>query len=215
MQRCSELDEDHTIKASEKISMLAQYGDSLGFSLAGIMEDIDVENGSSKGTDNRSDDHRGVSAKETEAQETLNKLRQSFRVSSGDTLGRRFSSSNRLSLSRRFSSSSRLSESDRSGKGSSPPSKKPQLQKRISVNARHWNSVIDGFGKRDSGEMMRPAFQPWDKNESQERCVKRLDNNILATWGVMYCGGSKPVIASLRELSQEYNIDLHIDSFKW
>ena len=63
--------------------------------------------------------------------------------------------------------------------------------------------------------MMQPAFQPCDKNESQERCVKRLGSKILATWGIMYCGGSKPVITALRELSQDYDIDLHIDSFKW
>jgi hypothetical protein len=29
---------------------------------------------------------------------------------------------------------------------------------------------------------MQPAFQPFDKNESQERCLKRLDGKILATW---------------------------------
>jgi hypothetical protein len=62
---------------------------------------------------------------------------------------------------------------------------------------------------------MKPVFQPWEKNASQERNVRKLDRKILKTWGVMYCGGSKPVIAALRELSQDYNIDLHIDSFKW
>lgn len=79
----------------------------------------------------------------------------------------------------------------------------------------HWNNLIDGVGNTDFNAMMKPVFQPWEKNASQERNVRKLDRKILKTWGVMYCGGSKSVIAALRELLQDYNIDLHIDSFKW
>lgn len=199
MKRCTELDEDPTIRPSEKISQLRQYGDSLGFSLRPFLgEEVDFEKGSSLFD---SHNHHDVSGKETEAQETLYKLKQSLTLpNNSNTLGRKFSSS-RLSLS----------ESDRSCKRSNTSAKR--RTRRVSLT--HWNDVLHGVGEKDSNHMMQPAFQPCDKNESQERCVKRLDSKILATWGIMYCGGSKPVTTALRELSQDYDIDLHIDSFKW
>ncbi len=199
MKRCTELDEDPTIRPSEKISQLRQYGDSLGFSLRPFLgEEVDFEKGSSLFD---SHNHHDVSGKETEAQETLNKLKQSLTLSN-----------NRNNLGRRISSRLSLSESERSGTRSVNASSKRRTRR---VSLSHWNDVLHGVGEKDSNHMMQPAFQPCDKNESQERCVKRLDSKILATWGIMYCGGSKPVITDLRELSQDYDIDLHIDSFKW
>ena len=59
------------------------------------------------------------------------------------------------------------------------------------------------------------AFQLWEENEVQHMCVKRLDNHVISSWGMMYCGGSQGVVSALREISIDYNIDLHIDSFSW
>jgi len=72
--------------------------------------------------------------------------------------------------------------------------------------------VVD---ERDSHTLLTPAFCPWEENDAQKRCVKRLDDQIMSTWGIMYCGGSKAVISDLREISNNYDIDLHIDSFSW
>ena len=58
-------------------------------------------------------------------------------------------------------------------------------------------------------------FHPWKENQSQEKCVKRFGDSVMQTWGIMYCGGSPPVIASLQGLSLKYHIDVHIDSFAW
>ena len=38
---------------------------------------------------------------------------------------------------------------------------------------------------------------------------------VLSTWGMMYCGGSKPVENTLRQISRVYNISLHPESFAW
>ena len=82
-----------------------------------------------------------------------------------------------------------------------------------------WKHLSAVMNKKDTDtdKMLMPGFHPWVEDESQERCVKRLreDNNIMSSWGIMYCGGSEPVIKALRGISHDYNLDLHIDSFKW
>jgi ferric-chelate reductase len=60
-----------------------------------------------------------------------------------------------------------------------------------------------------------PSFCPWIANEEQGRFVKSLDEDVMSTWAVMYCGGSKSVIRDLQGLSIDYNIDVHVDSFAW
>ncbi|KAL7529340.1 hypothetical protein ACHAXR_006228, partial [Thalassiosira sp. AJA248-18] len=59
------------------------------------------------------------------------------------------------------------------------------------------------------------TFSLWEESEEQNLCVKQLNDNAMSSWGMMYCGGSKGVISSLREVSIDYKIDLHIDSFAW
>lgn len=59
------------------------------------------------------------------------------------------------------------------------------------------------------------AFSLWEQSEEQIMCVKGLDDDVMSTWGMMYCGGSKEVMSALRGISIDYNIDLHIDSFAW
>ena len=58
-------------------------------------------------------------------------------------------------------------------------------------------------------------FRLWEENEVQKVYVKRLDDHVMSSWGMMYCGGSQGVLSALRETSIDYNIDLHIDSFAW
>lgn len=78
-----------------------------------------------------------------------------------------------------------------------------------------WTTMRDVVGKRDSSVLLAPAFHPWARSDSQQKCVKRLSDHVMSTWGIMYCGGSQPVITALREISIDYNVDLHIDSFAW
>ena len=59
------------------------------------------------------------------------------------------------------------------------------------------------------------SFWPCIANEEQERFVKNLDKDVMSTWAVMYCGGSKSVIRDLQGLSIDFNIDVHVDSFAW
>ena len=59
------------------------------------------------------------------------------------------------------------------------------------------------------------GFRPWLKNDEQEQYVKGLDKNFTKDWGMMYCGGSKPIMNILREISFDCHVDLHVDSFSW
>jgi hypothetical protein len=63
--------------------------------------------------------------------------------------------------------------------------------------------------------LLQPSFHHWRENEKQESLAKKLDANIISTWGIFYCGGSDGVILDLREISLDFNVDLHIDSFAW
>ena len=67
----------------------------------------------------------------------------------------------------------------------------------------------------ENGQCNDPSFQLYEDSEVQCTHVKRLDNHVMSSWGMMYCGGSQPVISTLEKVSINYNIDLHVDSFAW
>ena len=65
-------------------------------------------------------------------------------------------------------------------------------------------------------EHMDIGFRPWDKHECSKDYVKKLDKNrVLRTWGMLYCGGAKPVEEELKKLADEYKVCLHVESFAW
>jgi hypothetical protein len=78
-----------------------------------------------------------------------------------------------------------------------------------------WTTMRKIVQERDSNALLKPTFHPWRENDEQERFVRNLDAGIMKTWGVFFCGGGEGVISVLREISIDYNIDLHIDSYAW
>jgi len=83
--------------------------------------------------------------------------------------------------------------------------------------AMRWDSLRTNLLNRSGSDAawLVPTFCPWIANEEQERFVKNLDKDVMSTWAVMYCGGSKSVIRDLQGLSIDFNIDVHVDSFTW
>ena len=80
--------------------------------------------------------------------------------------------------------------------------KQPQLCRSIKVNSLS-NSLTLGF-------------KPWEHHEGASQYVKNLDRKlVLPTWGMMYCGGAKLMQKDIKNLSDEYGIDAHIESFRW
>jgi hypothetical protein len=78
-----------------------------------------------------------------------------------------------------------------------------------------WAGMSTLVDKKSSNTLLKPSFRPWRKNELQESFVKKLDSNVMKTWGLFYCGGSAGMISDLQGISMDYNVDLHIDSFAW
>eukprot|EP00957_Ditylum_brightwellii_P163077 12418126-Ditylum_brightwellii.AAC.1 len=64
--------------------------------------------------------------------------------------------------------------------------------------------------------MLESSFKPWEHQRPASSFVSSLDKiSVLNTWGVLYCGGSKPVEVALRHISKEYQINLNTESFAW
>lgn len=60
------------------------------------------------------------------------------------------------------------------------------------------------------------GFRPWDTHPGSEKYVRKLDQNlVLPTWGMLYCGGAKQVLKELENISEDYQIGLHVESFAW
>eukprot|EP00581_Thalassiosira_minuscula_P016601 CAMPEP_0183722588 /NCGR_PEP_ID=MMETSP0737-20130205/14497_1 /TAXON_ID=385413 /ORGANISM="Thalassiosira miniscula, Strain CCMP1093" /LENGTH=885 /DNA_ID=CAMNT_0025952781 /DNA_START=891 /DNA_END=3548 /DNA_ORIENTATION=+ len=199
IQRIFDLDAT-AMSATEKVAELAEYGNVLGFSLDELIGEFRESSG-------KRQNESGLSALEPLSvynPVSKKKLGPSMRSSGistiseydANTLLEGLKSSMRASAKRQSS----LSENESSGHDSSE---------------HFWTATSEYLGKLHSSALLKPAFHPWEKNGSQERCVKRFGNDIMTTWGIMYCGGSKPVISALKDISCEFDIDLHIDSFKW
>eukprot|EP00980_Cylindrotheca_fusiformis_P017382 scaffold5395_cov126-Cylindrotheca_fusiformis.AAC.2 len=65
-------------------------------------------------------------------------------------------------------------------------------------------------------ENLAIGFRPWDYHSGASDYVKQLDKKmVISTWGMMYCGGAKPVLKDLKQISDEYQLGLHVESFAW
>jgi hypothetical protein len=68
---------------------------------------------------------------------------------------------------------------------------------------------------RKASEMQRVqtgTMKNYGAHVSRDKALHKYD---LTKWGMLYCGGSKPVIDALKSASSTYNIDLKTESFDW
>lgn len=74
------------------------------------------------------------------------------------------------------------------------------------TNMSEW--IEDGEAKR---------FMPWKDDATEaKRFVKALDpDQVLSTWGALYCGGQGPLVSALKSATKEYGISVALESFKW
>ena len=56
-----------------------------------------------------------------------------------------------------------------------------------------------------------------DKAEQRDSkmAVRELESEIKETWQMMYCGGAAPVVAVLKQIRDNYEINLEVESFDW
>ena len=199
MERIHELDNDPNVRASDKVSTLVEYGDSLGFSMQELIDEIQPSD-KARASFLRASSKMG-SLSEGDEEKNASQLLKELKTSATSNSGW---------------------ESFRSGVSEkSLEDEEETMKERVSKHlsrtksTMHWSNVTQSVGRDDANKMLAPTFLPWEDNTTQERCVRRFGEEIMKTWGIMYCGGSKPVIKSLRAISDDYNIDLNIDSFAW
>jgi len=62
---------------------------------------------------------------------------------------------------------------------------------------------------------MASRFDPISSNKNASDYTRRLHPVILETWGILYCGGNQIIVNILKEISEEFKLDLIVESFKW
>jgi hypothetical protein len=87
----------------------------------------------------------------------------------------------------------------------------PLLSKRIALVKRRSERICNG----SLVDNMTASFVPWEENHYAAKCVKEMDQRVLNTWGILYCGGSQVVEQTLKEIAQVYKVGLHTESFEW
>ena len=53
------------------------------------------------------------------------------------------------------------------------------------------------------------------RNIQPEAFVEAVGTERLATWGMLYCGGSQPVVDALKQIEMLYGIGLAVEKFDW
>ena len=108
----------------------------------------------------------------------------------------------RLSLSSRDSMEARRSNKsvDQARRGSF------RFRQDASVLRQHWDTIIDDIGL---------DFEPWKENEESTKYVKKLDEHIRKTWGILFCGGQGPLHRSVLKVAKNLSVDVHTESFQW
>jgi hypothetical protein len=88
-----------------------------------------------------------------------------------------------------------------------------QVTSNLEMGARQCNR------RRSSASIMghcKIGFCPWEEHPDAHDYVKNLDKHlVLPTWGLLYCGGAKQVEADLKEIANDYQLGIHIESFAW
>ena len=105
---------------------------------------------------------------------------------------------------------------------STPPGKHTQYGRNV-PDSSHTQQLYHRRQQRPSKaayckqkSILEGGYRPWEKQEGAAAFVKSLDKKmVLSTWGLLYCGGSKPVEDTMRNISREYDIAFYPESFAW
>jgi len=231
VERMAELDVDQSVSSTEKLARLMKYSEALGFSLQKMMDDI-IESDDAQSTFERfADSHASLNQGGTTSQANDNNAKRVFAEFRASMRSLQAASQRRLITTPKQSYRQCQTSNDEPRRMPSSrtiignieeecpigdieedicqESCEPHLERKGSVVK--WSNM----NEEDFGALLSPAFQPWQEDEDQKGWVSKLGKDIMSTWGIMYCGGSGAVIASLREISADFGIDLHIDSFAW
>ena len=91
------------------------------------------------------------------------------------------------------------------------------LRRKASVATRTWNAVNTAMGQYHNSLHDQNSFKPWEADSTDAKLyVESLDDKqVLATWGVLYCGGKGTLADAVTEVSKQYRIKIALESFAW
>jgi hypothetical protein len=220
IERTFELDADESLSLAEKFARLCQSGMDHGFSMHDMINEIDdalpdrqIASLSQMGMDLGSCMHDVNDEMDDAHSETCIENDQSSTVEPYFDMTLPHTSVHRRRRSSRIGSITGHARERLSLTRWDSLKKVVHSKERLSQVL--WNDMKRGVRERRHSTLLEPLFSPWRENKKQESFVKELDSHIMSTWGIFYCGGSQPVISDLREISLDFNVDLHIDSFAW
>ena len=233
-EKLEELDEDAEMTSQEKLDELINYADELGYLFTDI---VATAVAASSVDDKGKSDGLQILAEEGQVK---NGAVEEGQVENGHSNSDRSvgPSGDILSTIRRASvmhntSPRRASVIHRTSIGASmkPPhrglSKRPNAsgnyqstRMRTGVSRRAsmtWNAVNTAVSQTHGENALQNSFKPWEAESTDTKAyVESLDDKqVLATWGVLYCGGKTPLADSVAEVSKQYGINIALESFEW
>jgi len=66
-----------------------------------------------------------------------------------------------------------------------------------------------------AGALMMSSAKENAKSADAEAFVTKIGVQRLATWQMLYCGGSQPVVDALESIQADYGLSLRIEKFDW
>ena len=51
-----------------------------------------------------------------------------------------------------------------------------------------------------AGVEQSAGFKSWENIDAQEEYTEELEHRVMSSWGMMFCGGSAPIIAALQDV---------------
>lgn len=226
-ERMHELDGMCELTNEEKLAELIAFAKSYGFLFTELLNDMQSHNLRQRNVNPQRDDvitellsesncdpeftTRSNSTREQDCLWATTVLRQirEYDEHTSSQLDRDFNLSS-ISLLNASTSSFRR----RGSHGSIASSNSRGLNRRRLSRIRE--SLLRDPSQRLPTRAITSMFKPWEKSKEAKKYVKGLDpHSILSTWGILYCGGSKAIEDTLKQISEEYQVSLNMESFAW
>jgi hypothetical protein len=211
-EKVLELDKVPTLTSQEKMEELINYADELGYLFSDLVAEISLDD-KDESTTMQSDEEDKL----TEIDEG-DKILNGFRCVS---IKRPMMRESMVGLNRRVRRTS-VSEPSRQSLASTaenPVAHRATMNRgnMMSMAGKKWNAINNNMTNMNEQMEELNSFKPWESDSTEAvDFVKALcPEQVLRTWGVLYCGGKSPLAEKVEKVSAEYNLKIALESFAW
>jgi hypothetical protein len=205
-EKVLELDKVPTLTSQEKMEELINYADELGYLFSDLVAEISPDD-----KDTSTIEESVEEGKPTEIDEG-DRILNAFRGVSTRRLS--LASTPENPVKRRVSTIKRLSLASTP---ENPVKRRATMNRGISMASKGWNAINNNMTNMNEQMEELNSFKPWESDSTEAVAfVKELDpEQVLRTWGVLYCGGKSPLAEKVEKVSAEYNLKIALESFAW